>query len=245
VTKRLAASTAALLLTLAGAALAGPGDYVHSPIVEYGEHEIDVHGGHARSADGTYESALSAGWGIGLTPWWFTEAYVKFEGATGEKLEAEAIEWENIFQFTETGRYPVDVGMLVEVERSKDHAEGYEVVYGPLVQGDVGEVQLNGNLLLESHVHAAEKTDTELKYEWQAKLRWRREFEPGLQGFGELGEWNHWAPTSGQSHVWGPAVLGRLKVAGRQALRYDAALLFGMTGASADRTLRFRVEYEY
>ena len=219
--------------------------FAGSPIVEYGEREIDVHGGYARSRDGTYESALSTGWGIGLQPWWFTEAYVKFEGATGEKFKAEAIEWENIFQFTETGRYPIDVGMLVEVERSDDHAEGYEVVYGPLFQGDVGEVQLNGNLLFESHVHATEETDTELKYEWQAKLRWRREIEPGFQGFGEMGEWNHWAPTSEQSHVWGPAIFGKLKFGQRQALRYDAALLFGATPGSADRTLRFRVEYEY
>jgi hypothetical protein len=245
VLKRFSGAVVALVLMLARAAVAGPGDYVHSPIVEYGEREIDVHGGYARSRDGTYESALSAGWGIGLQPWWFTEAYVKFEGATGEKFKAEAIEWENILQFTETGRYPVDVGMLVEVERSDNHAEGYEVVYGPLFQGDVGEVQLNGNLLFESHVHATEETDTELKYEWQAKLRWRREFEPGLQGFGEMGEWNHWAPTSEQSHVWGPAIFGKLKVGQRQALRYDAALLFGATPGSADRTLRFRVEYEY
>jgi hypothetical protein len=245
VLKRFSGAVAALVLMLARAAFAAPGDYVHSPIVEYGEREIDVHGGYARSRDGTYESALSTGWGIGLQPWWFTEAYVKFEGATGEKFKAEAIEWENIFQFTETGRYPVDVGMLVEVERSDDHAEGYEVVYGPLFQGDVGEVQLNGNLLFESHVHATEETDTELKYEWQAKLRWRREIEPGFQGFGEMGEWNHWAPTSEQSHVWGPAIFGKLKFGQRQALRYDAALLFGATPGSADRTLRFRVEYEY
>jgi len=245
VLKRSSGAAATLVLILARAALAGPGDYVHSPIVEYGEREIDVHGGYSRSGDGAYESALSAGWGIGLQPWWFTEAYVKFEGASGEKFDAEAIEWENILQFTETGRYPMDVGLLVEVERSDDHAEGYEVVYGPLFQGDVGQLQLNGNLLFESHVHAAEETDTELKYEWQAKLRWRREFEPGLQGFGEMGEWNHWAPTSAQSHVWGPAIFGKLKVGEQQALRYDAALLFGATNASADRTLRFRVEYEY
>ena len=242
---RLAAIAAAVALPFSHVASADPGDYVHSPIVEYGEREIDLHGGFARSSDGSDQSSMAIGWGIGLEPWWFTEAYLKFEGASGEKFEAEAIEWENTFQLTETGRHAVDMGLLAEIERPDDRAEGYELVYGPLFQGDVGPVQLNGNLLLESHVRSSENAETEMKYEWQVKYRWRREFEFGLQGFGEMGEWDHWAATRDQSHVLGPAVFGKLKAGERQSLRYDAALLLGATRASADATLRFRVEYEY
>ena len=243
--KSLAAMAGALVLIVCRTAGAGPAAYVHSPIVEYGEHEIGVHGGSSRFRDGSRESGLNASWGFGLKPWWFTEAALVFEREKGESLELEAFELENVFQLTETGRHAADFGLLLEIERPRDHAEGYEFVFGPLLQGDVGQFQLNGNLLFERHVHAATESETDLDYQWQAKLRWRPELEPGLQGFGELGEWDHWASSREQSHIWGPAVFGKLKLGGHQAVKYDAAFLVAASEAAPRKTFRFRVEFEY
>ena len=244
--QKLSAACAALWVSLcASAANAGPADYVHTPIVEYGEHEIELKGGRSRQGDGTYEQAYAASYGVGVTPWWFTEAYVKFEGASGQPTKAEAVEWENVFQFTETGKYAADLGMLLEIERPRDHGEGYELTYGPLLQAESGRVQWNGNLLFRSHVNATEPFETEMLYEWQVKYRWLPAFEPGLQGFGEMGKWDHWSPSGEQSHILGPALFGKVGLGGHQALRYDAALLFAASPAAPDRTLRFRVEYEY
>ncbi|MGH8688977.1 MAG: hypothetical protein ACREVQ_14840 [Burkholderiales bacterium] len=226
-------------------AFGGPQAYVHTPIVEYGEREIDVHGGRQEQGDGTRASGLATGFGMGLTPWWFTEAYGIAEWSSGEPVQLTSIEWENVFQLTETGRRAAELGLLFEVERPRDLAEGYELVYGPLVQTDVGRVQLNGNLLIQRHVRASTPSDTVLQYEWQAKFRWREALEPGLQGFGEMGQWNRWEHADLQSHVIGPAVFGKLRLGGHQALRYDAAFLVGISPAAPDRTLRLRVEYEY
>jgi hypothetical protein len=243
---KLFAACAALWISLCAApAQAGPSDYVHTPIVEYGEHEIELKGGRAWLGDGSHEDAFAASYGVGVTPWWFTEAYVKFEGATGQPTKAEAVEWENVFQLTETGKHAADVGMLLEIERPRDHAEGYEVTYGPLIQTESGRVQLNGNLLFQRHIRASEPSETEMHYEWQVKYRWLPVFEPGLQGFGELGKWDHWAPSGEQRHVFGPALFGKVGLGGHHALRYDAALLFAASASAPDRTLRFRLEYEY
>jgi hypothetical protein len=244
--RRLFAACAALWsLLVALPAFAGPSDYVHTPIVEYGEREIELKGGRARLSDGSHEDAYAVSYGQGVTPWWFTEAYVKFEGATAQPTKAEAVEWENVFQLTETGKYAADVGILLEIERPRDHGEGFELTYGPLLQTEVGRVQLNGNLLFQRHVRATEAFETELHYEWQVKYRWLPAFEPGLQGFGDMGKWDHWAPAAEQSHAVGPALFGRVGLGGHHALRYDAALLFAASAAAPDRTLRFRLEYEY
>jgi hypothetical protein len=244
--RKLVAACAAVWLPLCAVpARAGPSDYVHSPIVEYGEREIELKGGRAWLGDGGHEDAYAASFGFGVTPWWFTEAYVKFEGATGQPTRAEAVEWENLFQFTETGKYAADLGMLVEIERPRDHGEGYELTYGPLLQAETGRVQWNGNLLFRRHVNATEPFETEMLYEWQVKFRWLPAFEPGLQGFGDMGKWDHWAPSGEQSHVFGPALFGKAGLGGHHALRYDAAMLFGASAAAPDRTLRFRLEYEY
>ena len=158
-------------------ALAGPDNYIHLPGVEYGEREIDFRLGTAKSKDEPRESAATIGFGWGATPWWFTEIYAKYKREAGENGQAtrfDAIEWENKFQLTETGKYPLDVGLLIEIERPREHAEGWELKYGPLLQTDFGKVQLNGNVLFERAYRAAERTTTEIGPSSSCAYRARR-----------------------------------------------------------------------
>lgn len=245
---------AAGALLAANAAFAGPDDYIHTPTVEYGEREIDLRFGTAKSGDTDRASAATLGVGWGATPWWFTELYVKYKrepaptGDAGELRTAtryDAVEWENKFQLTETGKYPVDVGLLFEIERPRDHAEGWELKYGGLFQAEFGKVQLNANLLLTRAYRAEERTFTELLVRLQGKYRWREAFEFGVQSFSDLGKWDDWAPSGEQSHRIGPAVFGKLPLGGRHAVSYNAAWLFGASKAAPDNTFRMQVEYEF
>src|SRR3954470_24493611 len=104
-------------------ALAGPSDYIYTPNVEYGEREIDFKFGTAKLPGGQRDSASSIGFGWGVTPYWFTEVYAKWHKEPGASNTFDAYEWENKFQLTETGKYPVDIGFILEIERPKDRAE--------------------------------------------------------------------------------------------------------------------------
>jgi hypothetical protein len=238
-------------LLLAGALLnplsphAAPADYVYMPTVEYGEKEIDFKAGTARKGNDPRESAASLGFGYGAKEWWFTEIYMKYKRENDEGTKYDAIEWENKFQLTETGKYPVDVGFLVEMERPTNHAEGWEMKWGPLAQTEFGKVQLNANVLLQRSYRAEGPSETQFLYQWQVKYRWLRELEFGLQGFGEMGKWNHWATEDERAHRAGPAVFGKLRLAGHQAIRYNVAWLLGTSMAAADHTVRMQVEYEF
>lgn len=241
----LAALTLPLLWTSIPA-IAGPSDYVHTPRVEEGEREIDFKLGTARNKDGTRESAWSLGLGYGVNSWWFTEFYGKWHKEPGERHAFDAWEWENKFQLTETGKYPVDVGFLLEIERPRDRSEGYEYKWGPLVQGDVTPmVQANFNVLVEKHVRAAAPSPAELQYQGQLKYRWRPDFEYGLQALGELGPVRHLSSTSDQSHTLGPALFGQIRMGQHEFLKYNAAVLFGATSASPHTTFRLQTEYEF
>jgi hypothetical protein len=227
-------------------ALAGPSDYVISPIVDEGEREIDFKAGSAKLRDGERESKYSAGLGFGVNRWWFTEIYAIWHKGAGEQHGFDAWEWENKFQLTETGKYPLDIGLLFEIERPTDRSEGYEYRWGPLLQADLTpSVQANLNLLLEKRIRAREPSKAELGYQWQVKYRWRPAFEFGLQGLGDVGPWNDWEPKSEQPHVAGPAVFGRLALGSHQTIKYNAGLLLALTDAAPRRTLRLQVEYEF
>ena len=187
------------------------------------------------------------GFGYGASEYWFTEVYLKREKSGSDGLSI--VEWENKFQLTETGKYPVDIGLITEIEVPINNNKApYEFKFGPLFQTEFGHVQLNGNLLFERKFgrnETNEPQNTEFGYQWQAKYRFKPEFELGMQGMGETGAWNDWSSTSNQNHRFGPAVFGKVKLAPKQAVKYNAALLFGSSQAAPNHTLRLQVEYEF
>jgi hypothetical protein len=228
-------------------AFAGAADYVYTPTVEYGEREIDFKAGATSPVGGNRSQAASIGLGYGAKEYWFTELYLKQE-RDGSDI-ANIAEWENKFQLTDTGEYPFDVGLITELEAPLSADAPWEFKLGPLFQTEFGKLQLNGNLLFE---RAFGKTDesgvpysTEFGYQWQIKYRWQPVFEYGLQGFGDMGEWNDWNMPADQSHRIGPAIFGKLALGHRQAIRYNAAWLIGTGNAAPDNTFRMQVEYEF
>ena len=104
---------------------------------------------------------------------------------------------------------------------------------------------MNGNLLFEQHYRSDSTKRAEFSYQWQAKYRWRPEFEFGMQGFGDLGSWNHWDAVTARSSRLGPAVFGKFALGNRKAIRYNAAWLVGASGNAPGQNLRAQIEYEF
>lgn len=226
---------------------AGPADYVYTPTVEYGERELDIKFGSAASDGGTRPQVTSIGFGYGATEYWFTEVYLKQKLNSSENITLA--EWENKFLLTETGKYPLDIGLITEMEAPISGSAPWEIKFGPLFQTEFGKFQLNGNILFERAFDKADEHGvafvTNIGYQWQAKYRWQPVFEFGMQGMGEMGKWNDWDKQSDQNHRVGPAVFGKFALGNRQAVKYNAAWLLGASNAAPDQTFRMQVEYEF
>ena len=226
--------------------LSGPADYIYSPIVEEGEREIDTKFGTQTPKNGedNRQSAASVGFGYGVNSWWFTEIYGK-AAWDGNVAKFDAVEWENKFQLTETGKYPVDVGFLLEIERPQNRNEGYELKYGFLLQSEWRKWQANLNLLAQGHYNGTENQGTFLGYQGQVKYRLHPQFELGAQIYSWLGQVNSWDPNMQQQTSVGPAIFGKTKVGPKQAIVYNLAYLWGTTTASPKNTVRLQLEYEF
>lgn len=224
----------------------GASDYLYTPTVTQGEREIDFKAGTAKARDGSRTSASSLGLGYGVNSFWFTEVYVKAKRESPDSWRYDAIEWENKFQLTETGKYPVDIGLIVELERPRDRAEGYELRFGPLFQTELTQsVVANLNVLFGKNYRTATPAPAELGYQWQLKYRWKPELEVGAQGFGRLGPVQAWLPSEQQEHKLGPAVFGKIRLDGRSSVHYNAAWLVGANKNTARNTFRLQAEYEF
>ena len=238
-----------LCFFLPGTVFANPADYIFTPIVDYGEREIDFKAGKVFPQGGNSARGVSLGYGYGAKEYWFTEVYLKHEDSGSS--DANLAEWENKFQFTETGRYPVEVGFVTELEAPLNRNARWNINIGPLFQTEFGKLQLNGNLLLGRQFGSADNSGvpfiTDFNYQWQAKYRWRPVLEFGMQGLVDMGKWNDWNSHANQFHRIGPAIFGKLVAGNRQAIKYNAAwLLSESTSAhNADHTLRMQVEYEF
>lgn len=232
------------LILAQGMALAGPSNGISMPTVTLGEREIDFKFGSSKSG-GVRETAASVGYGVGMSAKWFTEFYVKYKNEKGMGTFFDALEWENKFQVTEPGKYPVDVGFLVEVEHPEDRAEGWEVKWGPLFQMTRARMQFNWNLFFERQYGAKNPAETELSWQFQAKYRLRPRFEYGVQAFGEIGKWSAWESLDNQGLSIGPALFGKIHLGGREAIKFNTAWVFGTTKGSPDDTFRTQVEYEF
>ena len=222
------------------AVFAGPADYIYLPTVEYGEKEVDFKFGSAKMPSGNTAQVASLGFGYGATENWFTELYLKTEHEAPEP-RLNILEWENKFQLTETGKYPLEIGLITEFEFPVNQkGAANEFKFGPLFQTEFDKLQLNGNLLFErkfggskSKFRTGESHKTAFQYQWQAKYRWKKEFEFGFQGFGELGEWDHWASIMPRNTNSAPPFSEKSLSNGHQAIRYNAAWLIGTTERDA------------
>jgi hypothetical protein len=239
--KRLTAAAAGLAcaLFLAHPAKAEPSDYIFSPEVEKGEREIDSKAGLAHDRDGHSYWSASVGVEYGFTRWWAAEVTINFGRDLGQSSDVHSLEWENRFQLTHDDDADHVLGFLFELAKEKESDEGWEVRYGPLLQQSFGRLQANLNLLLERHLDAEEESHTEFAYQYQ--LRWRHGggVDWGVQGFGELGRWDDWAPAKEQSHIAGPAVFARLGDDDDDP-EVEAGLLLGLTNGSPRTTLRLQ-----
>lgn len=223
------------------AAFAGPADYVYTPAVAQGEREFGIKYGAAPLA------VAAVGMGYGVSEFWFAEVYLKRERIGSQ--EATLAEFENKFLLTETGKYAVDIGLLAELEAPLSGLAPWELRVGPLFEKGYGKLQLNGNLFFERAFGRADESGipfcTNLAYQYQVKYRWKPVVEFGMQGMGEVGKWDNWSRRAEQNHRMGPALFGKFALGNRQAIKYNAAWLFGVSAAAPSHTLRTQLEYEF
>jgi len=242
-----------LLLGTQYALAVNAGDYLFTPTVTQGEREIDLYGGIGSSGDKTpAESNAGLGFGYGVTQHWFTELDITYRWQSPVGTGLDAFEWENIIQIGEPGQWPVDIGMLCNIEkpyeasRNSPQTEGTSIRFGPLLQKDIGKVEVNFNLFLTRFFQSSEFSSTQFGYQSQIKYRYSAPLEVGIQAFGRVSSRAQtWAPYPQQVLRVGPVVLGLLRLPQERSLSYNVGFLMGTTQHSPDQTLRVQIEYEF
>jgi hypothetical protein len=247
----------AVLITLAP--LQAHADFhVVSPYeIDLGELEIE-HNGDAvfdRRPDQRGATSYTTELGTGLTSWWHSEIELGFDRAPGDNqstLLTQAV-WENMVQLTEPGEALLDTGFYFEYGQSTTtgrNAAANEVTFGPVIAKDIGRTVHTLNLFLTQQIGPDQTSHgLDFSYAWQSRWNIWAPLSPAIEIYGDAGTLGRSPALSQQELLVGPVGVGELKLnalglghAGE--LKYEVGWLFGTTPATANGTLRWRLEVE-
>ncbi|MFO1406671.1 MAG: FTR1 family protein [Steroidobacteraceae bacterium] len=217
---------------------------VYSPLVEDGEKAVEIRGHYDFDPDPALDGGQSYKLEYEWTPMsrWLSEILVEYEREPGEDLAATEIASENVFQLTEQGRYWADFGLLAEFAYSLERGGANALEVALLGQKDWGRNEVRVNLVFEQELE--DDADLEVEYRWQYRYRLDERFEPGVEMYGGAGDWGDLGNFDEHEQQLGPGLYGKFRTSDG-AVKYELALLFGLTDQTPDETLRFMVEYEF
>ncbi|MEP6970142.1 MAG: hypothetical protein ABJA49_06855 [Betaproteobacteria bacterium] len=233
---------ASTLLGTVTSVAADPGYYLVTAYDNTGQVNVDYRYWTVKAPGAVEVVWPEIGIGYGVNSRWYTAVLASYIGSANSPTQLSSLNWQNDFLLTQ-GQYLMDVALHTQLIRNRGRSESNVLEFGPVLQTDVGRTQLNANLIFERGLGNAPPAPTQLKYQWQAKYRFNQKFHLGLQGFGELGPWDHWLPGSAQSHRAGPMVSGTLPLGKGQAIRYDAAYLMGSVYGRNGNMFSLRLQY--
>jgi len=247
-------ATALLLTAVASFAKAEPSYYLIPTYENASETTIDFKLWSVKIPGDPRVTAPHIGFGYGLTREWYSEITVGHLHTPETGTQQADLNWQNDYLLTR-GQYPFDLAIHTNIKKYRTldperraeyfgEYKGVNVEFGPVLQTDIGRVQVNANLLFDRTYRAETTSALQIKYQWQATYRFFQQLRLGLQGFGEMGNWDHWAPRSQQSHRAGPVISGLIPM-GQQALKYEAAFLSGTIIGEHAKTFSMRLQYVF
>lgn len=209
---------------------------IYSPRVEYGETELELrtevtNNTQNKSDENKTQTKLEIG--RGFTPHWMSELVAEFEQTNGS-TKASSLEWENIFQLTEPGEYPIDLGIILETEKALISGEPNEVVAGLLLEKELNNFTATANINVEKQFGDNHATDIAKVFNGRLLWRYQSTLQPALETFLEK-----------EKKQAGPMIYGVLNLANHKKLKYNAGVLLGLNNDSPDQVWRVNLEYEF
>jgi hypothetical protein len=218
---------------------------IRSPIIDV--HELEFENNFVFSRGKTFVHEFE----YGFNDWLKLGAEAELAADPGHGFHYDATAVEGFLQLTPQGKYWADLGLFAEYEHTARQGDPRSVTFGPLVQKEVPLFGLNTlhtmNALFTKQMGAGSVGPLSLLMATQSVVLLDPHFAPGMEYYGIVTLGEH---GSEPQHRIGPAFAGRVgfRELGLDApggIRYDAAYLRGLTGATDPNTFRVRVELEF
>ncbi|MDT9002038.1 hypothetical protein RQP53_22360 [Paucibacter sp. APW11] len=228
-----------------GSAQADPGYYLLRPYEQAGHGTVELRYWSVKAdAGGPATLWPELGASYGLSRRWTTRLLASFIGTADSAVKLSTLNWQNDWLLSAADS-DHELALHTQYISERGYDGGFALEIGPVFQTEFGLTRLNLNLLLSREYNEDAAASTQLKYQWQVSRPLGPGWRLGLQGFGELGNWLHWAPHKRQSHRAGPSFQRDWQLANGQGLSLQAALLFGSTYTQNGKMFSAQLQWSY
>jgi hypothetical protein len=240
------AALAAGMLLAAGSAAAEPGlaNKVYSPYVKKGVTEVELRAGRVNGGALDGESGAILELEHGFSDRLSLAVLGEWERHAGEESKLDAIAVEGVAYIGQIPTLGIDVGGYLEYEQRIHNESG--VLEGKLLLAkQAGRVQTLVNLIVEKPLtNKSEDDETEFEYAAQVTVDAGRNFQVGVQAFGDLGTNKSFGGR--QPHYVGPVARWEFRPGrGPSEIEFEAAWLAPVGSARDEARSQFRFVLEY
>lgn len=238
-----ALSMLGLIVVCPPSALAQALDIDH-PEITKGEFELRsvnaFNGGFSDGSQGASRSSHEVSASYSPSDWVKLTAHLDAENALGGdwRLDHGAIELQ--FQLLKAGAAGgLALGWLTNLQVSTDAQSTNSLIFGPIIKGSSKAASITSNLYLEDTFGRNRDPGLRALYGWQGKVEVSDSFGLGIEGYGAIDDICNAPPASEQDHRMGPAAYFSSKLDDDRTFLVDLALLFGLTEAAPNSSLKF------
>jgi hypothetical protein len=207
-----------------------------------GQTSIDYKYWNTKPSGSPAQGAPEIGVGYNVNSRWYMELFGSYRHTTAQGTDFYGLNWQNDVLLAQ-GQYPFDLAVHTNFEQYADG--GYGVEFGPALQTEIERTQFNVNVFLQRDYHTGKFAPMQLVYQWQIRQHWKPLLNVGVQGFGELGQWNNWNGADQQSYRIGPALFGSWHMSKTRELKYETAYLIGKIAGHSERSWTMRLQYAF
>ena len=228
-------------------ALASDKLMVEYPTVNSGETEIGMRvlALSDNNPDVNHAQTRKLGAGYGISDSWFSELYAEYEKpADSNTMQVQYYEWENMLRLTGPGRHTADWAIILEYSYATDQAEQDAVKLMPIMQTRFRHTMLTMNFGFERNPSENATKHWQFSYGWQYLWLGNPAYRFAIEGYGQTGDVNHWAPAQEQTHQIGPALVGKVRTSEDSGFEYRLGVFAGLTQSTPDRAFMASIEYE-
>lgn len=215
---------------------------VYEPRVNKGEKAVEANLNysfdHRHEQDNYFSQVYAAEYGV--TNWWKTEIGGEVEKENDESNTLTNLKWENVIAPWAPGENFIDTGLYLELEKATTSGEPNNIEAKLLLGKDIGQVSTTANLIVGREFGPNSDTDLVGGAALKSLYRLDKKFQPGVEYYADVGKLSSMGSFDEQEHLVGPVAEGKIG-----PVRYDTGVLFGISDAAADTTLKLNLEYEF
>lgn len=240
---------ALLALPLLGVAGAGAkAQNINEPEVTKGQTKLETfsafQSGFNGGAAGDVREIHTTNYYRGITDFWQIKAFLVFERPEYDSYRATQAVLENTFELLNAKKSGgLGLAWFTGIAAAIHDEETNAVLLGPIVRIGEGKTSLILNPFIEKTFGQNREDGIAFVYGWQLKHEMRKGFWIGVEGFGKFPDIT--GLKGPEEHRVGPLLTWEIEMADKRTLGFEMGVLFGLTEATPDTTVKFQVTYTY